>query len=94
MIFNNERYETVAFWDKYKHVKVYITAEKKEGGGRFHIAGRKDGGRSLPGAASCWDGPRPRLANVASPSKRRWKEETEHADPRTKRMMWRKKRKR
>lgn len=29
MIFNNERYETVAFWDKYKRVKVYITAEKK-----------------------------------------------------------------
>lgn len=64
MIFNNERYETVAFWDKYKHVNVYITAEKKGG---FHTADRKDGGRSLPAAASCWDGRRPRLANVASP---------------------------
>lgn len=40
MIFNNERYETVAFWDKYKHVvNVYDTAEKKV---NFHIANRKE----------------------------------------------------
>lgn len=97
MIFNNERYETVAFWDKYKHVKVYITAEKK---GKFHIADRKEGGHSLPGAASRWDrgGCRhPRLACVASPSKRVTDEGEErirrHTDPRTNKMIWRKKRK-
>lgn len=40
MIFNNERYETVAFWDKYKHVvNVYDTAETKV---KFHIANRRE----------------------------------------------------
>lgn len=46
MIFNNERYETVAFWDKYKHVlNVYITAGKKD----FTLpTENKEAGRSAP----------------------------------------------
>lgn len=47
-----------------------ILQQKK---GKFHIADRKEGGLSVPGAASRWDRggcPHPRLACVASPSKR------------------------
>lgn len=61
MIFNNERYETVAFWDKYKHVvNVYDTAEKKV---KFHIANRRE--ETVHRGRRC-----PRLACVASPVKR------------------------
>lgn len=70
MIFNNERYETVAFWDKYKHVvNVYDTAGKK--GDLSHCQQKRRD--RFPRPASRWDqggGRHPRLAYVASPFKR------------------------
>lgn len=91
MIFNNERYETVAFWDKYKHVKVYITAENK---GNFTLLTEKKV-ESPPGVASRWD---PEAADILGllmwlHRLRRRRPNEHHTDPRTDEMVRRKERK-